>query len=69
MQKKTEESRRGQNQGESGEQKVNIMNKELLGQWSENGVCSFLQKHRTSDMLRFCYAALFGNYLYDSISL
>lgn len=43
-------SRRGQNQGEFGEQ-VNIVNKELLSQWSENGMCLFLHKHKVAKIL------------------
>lgn len=41
---------RGQNQGEFGEQ-VNILNKELLRQRIENGMCSFLLKHKVAKIL------------------
>lgn len=70
---KGDKSRRGQNQGEFGEQ-VNIVNKELLSQWSENGMCSFLHKHKVAKILgpvsySSCALLFWKLCWYDSISL
>lgn len=61
---KEDKSQRGQDQGEFEERKVNIMNKELLSQWSENSLCSFLHKHRVTEILRtlFCSTAVVFHY-------